>query len=76
MNWFEHEVHQGELRGELKGERKVLLKQLRRRFGDVPAGVVARIEAAEVADLEIWADRFVTASRLEEVLGAASSDSP
>ncbi|MEP7127111.1 MAG: hypothetical protein ABJE95_39625 [Byssovorax sp.] len=31
--------------------------------------VVARVEAAEVHDLDAWGERFVTASRLEDVLG-------
>lgn len=70
MNWLEQEVDRGELRGELKGERKLLLKLLRGRFGDLPAAVVARVEAAEAPELEAWAERFVTASRLDEVLGA------
>jgi hypothetical protein len=30
---------------------------------------VARIEAAEVPELDVWTERFVTASRLEDVLG-------
>jgi Domain of unknown function (DUF4351) len=55
--------------GERKGRRALLLKQLRLRFGDLPAAVVARIEAAEVQELDTWAERFVTASRLEDVLG-------
>jgi len=83
MNWFEQEVHQGERRGELRGElrgesrgerkgrRAQLLKLLRLRFGALPAAVVARVEAAEVQELDVWAERFVTASRLEDVLDPA-----
>lgn len=73
MNWFEREMDLGERRGERKGERnaerRVLLKQLRLRFGELPTAVVARIEAADVPDLDVWTERFVTASRLEDVLG-------
>jgi hypothetical protein len=77
MNWFEREMdrgtregeRRGERRGERNGERRLLLKQLRLRFGELPAAVVARVEAAEVPDLDVWAERFVTASRLEDVLG-------
>jgi hypothetical protein len=47
----------------------VLLKQLRLRFGELPAPVVARIEAAEVPELDAWIERIVTASQLEDVLG-------
>ena len=71
MNWFEQEVDQGERRGERRGERKgrraQLLKLLRLRFGELPAAVVARVEAAEVQELDACAERFVTASRIEDV---------
>jgi hypothetical protein len=30
---------------------------------------VARIEAADVPELDVWTERVVTASRLEDVLG-------
>jgi hypothetical protein len=77
MNWFETEVDQGRKDGERKGERnaerRLVLKLLRLRFGELPAAVVARVEAAEVPELEVWTERFVTASRLEDVLGAKSS---
>jgi hypothetical protein len=65
MNWFEQEVD----RRQREGERRLLLKQLRLRFGELPATVVARIEEAAVPEIETWAERFVTASRLEDVLG-------
>jgi class 3 adenylate cyclase len=55
--------------GERNGESRLLLKQLRLRFGELPAAVVARVEAAEVPDLDVWGERVMTASRLEDVLG-------
>ena len=81
MNWFEQEVdrgrkdgrregqREGQREGERMGRRAVLLKMLRLRFGELPATVVARVEAAEVQELDVWAERFVTAARLEDVLG-------
>ena len=69
MNWFEREVDQGVQRGQREGERRLLLKQLRLRFGELPASVVARIETAEVPELDAWAERVLTASRLDDVLG-------
>jgi hypothetical protein len=68
MNWHEQEVDLGERRG----EGRVVLKLLRLRFGELPAAVVARIEAAEVPELDAWAERIITASRLEDVLGPVS----
>lgn len=77
MNWFQQEIErerndskrEGEREGERNAERRVLLKQLRLRFGALPAAAVARIEAAEVPELELWMERVVTAARLEDVLG-------
>ena len=79
MNWFEREVDRGrrdgertgERRGERNAERRVLLKLLRLRFGELPAAVIARVEAAEVPELDVWTERVVTASRLDDVLGPA-----
>ena len=77
MNWFETEVDRGRKDGERKGERnagrRVLLKLLWQRFGELPAAVVARVEAAEVPELEAWTERILMASRLEDVLGVTPS---
>jgi len=73
MNWFESEMDRGRRDGERKGECRMLLKQLRLRFGELPATVVARIEAAEVPELDAWAERILAASRLEDVLGPATA---
>ena len=84
MNWYQQQVADGERRGESRGEtqgrregeragqQRMLLKLLRLRFGELPASVVVRIEAAEVPELELWADRVVTAAQLEDVLGPAA----
>lgn len=75
MNWFQQEIERERNDAERKGERnagrRLLLKQLRLRFGELPAAVVARIEAAEVPELDALGERFATASRLDEVLGPA-----
>jgi hypothetical protein len=73
MNWFEREMDQGRRDGRREGERHVLLKLLRMRFGELPAAVVARIQAAEMPELDAWTERFVTASRLEDVLGPTAA---
>jgi hypothetical protein len=73
MNWFEAEVDRGRRDGGRNVARRLLLKQLRLRFGELPAAVVARVEAADVPELEAWTERFVTALRLEDVLGATPS---
>jgi hypothetical protein len=55
--------------GELKGERRLLLKLLRLRFGDLPKAALARVEKAELEELENWGERVLTAASLDEVLG-------
>jgi Putative transposase, YhgA-like/Domain of unknown function (DUF4351) len=76
MNWYQQQVADGERRGESRGrregERTVLLKLLRLRFGELPASVVAQVETAEVPELDRWVERVVTASRLEDVMGPAA----
>ena len=63
----------GELRGELRGQRSVLTKQLRLKFGSVPASYLKRVAQADVRELEVWAGRVLTASRLDQVIDDANS---
>ena len=60
-------------RGELHARRATLIRQLRKRFRDLPAEIVQTIEATEdIAQLDQWLDRFATAKSLREV-GIGSS---
>ena len=67
MNWYEEQM----VRGRAEGRRAMLLKLLRVRFGELPADIIARIEAADSAELDVWAEHVVTASSLDDVLSAA-----
>jgi hypothetical protein len=58
---------EGHKEGRKQGERSLLLRQLRARFGELPPAAVARIEAADVADLERWGERILGARTLVEV---------
>ncbi len=58
--------------GLLQGERVVLLRQLTRRFGPLPAWFAPRLEHAGREELEQWADRVLEVAHLEEVFGAGS----
>ncbi|MFT3763943.1 MAG: Rpn family recombination-promoting nuclease/putative transposase [Minicystis sp.] len=57
--------------GSKESLRKTLLKLLRARFGEVPEGAVARIQAAGSAQLDAWLDRFVGAATVDDVLADA-----
>jgi len=59
---------EGVKEGVKKGERILLLRQLHARFGELPEATVARIEAADSADLERWGERVLGAETLAEVL--------
>jgi hypothetical protein len=54
-------------RGRQEGMRKVLLKQLQARFGTLPEAASARVSAADPAELDLWIERILTVSRLEDV---------
>jgi len=48
--------------------QQTLVRQLRRRFGDVPAEVVNTVQAtSDVDQLDDWLDRLVTADTLDEL---------
>ena len=64
----ERGLQQGMQQGVLVGERRLLRRQLRARFGDLPAAVDERIAGATAELLEAWAERVLTARSLDEVM--------
>ena len=60
---------EGRVEGRQEGAAKVLLLQLKARFGAVPADARARILAAKEATLARWSLRVLTAPTLDAVLG-------
>ena len=56
-------------RGMQRGEAFLLQRLLTRRFGELPAAQQAKLAAATPAQLEIWGDRVLDASSLDEVFG-------
>lgn len=70
---FRNEVRKEGLKeGLTEGERTLLLRLLRARFGELPTAAVARIQAAGTADLERWGERVLNAQTLDEVLSDPS----
>jgi hypothetical protein len=61
-------LQQGVQQG-LQRQRATLQKQLTLRFGALPEAAVARVNAAEQDEIDVWAERVLTAPTLAEVLG-------
>ena len=53
--------------GRVAGERMLLERQLRRKFGALPSVVDARLSNASVADLEAWGENVLDADTINEV---------
>ncbi len=54
--------------GKVEGERGLLLRLLRARFGEVAEGVEQRVKAAGEKELETWSLRILTAATAEDVV--------
>lgn len=53
--------------GEQKGESKLVLRLLNRRFGDVPANLQAQVQALAIAQLENLGDALLDFSELADL---------
>jgi len=52
-----------------QGERRILLRQLRRRFGSqVDGEAERRLEGASAEQIEVWAERVLSVATLAELL--------
>ena len=61
-------IAQGKQLGEQRGEAKILLRQIERKFGPPSETVRHRITAADSETLLEWSDRILDAQSLDEVL--------
>jgi predicted transposase YdaD len=57
-------LEKGRQEGRQEGQRKLLVRMLQRRFGHLPAAVLARIERADEASLERWSEELLDAPDL------------
>lgn len=64
-------IERGVERGLKQGQRRVLLRLLGRRFGEVPASIVERVNGADEDTLDTWADRVLTAKTLDDVFASS-----
>ena len=62
-------IQQGVQQGVQLGESKLLRRQLLRRFGPLPSWVEQRLQDADEADLELWAERVLECKTIEAVFG-------
>jgi hypothetical protein len=60
-------VAEGRKEGIEEGEKKLLVKQLARKFGELSAEVRERIEAASSEQVDLWGERVLTAQSIEQV---------
>lgn len=58
---------EGRLEGRLEGERRVVLRLLRKRFGSLTPDQEQRVAQGTEQLLEVWTDRVLSASSLDEV---------
>lgn len=57
-------LEKGLEKGRREGRQAVLVRLLRRRFGDLPAAVLARIDRADEETLDRWSEEFLDAPTL------------
>ena len=67
-SWYASGSRQRRQEGRQEGRLQLMLQLLRRRFGDLPQAIVARVEAADTQALEIFAARILVAKTAEEVV--------
>ena len=69
---MEQGMQQGMQQGRVEGERVVLERLLKRRFGLLSPAVAARLQQASAADLETWAENVLDAPTLDDVFDSSS----
>ena len=67
QKWQDEGRAEGQAEGERRGRAELVLKLLQLRFGELAADVRARVEAASIEDLDLWAERVLTAAELDAV---------
>ncbi|MBL8149540.1 MAG: DUF4351 domain-containing protein [Blastocatellia bacterium] len=68
LKGIEQGIEQGELKGKKEGEQKVILKQLHKRFGSVPAEVEESVKKLELDGLESLAEAIFDFNSVDDLL--------
>jgi hypothetical protein len=67
-------IERGMQAGKLEGKQEALLRQLRKQFGKLPAGIEARVKGTvDEAKLDQWLDEVLTAGTLADMSFPAES---
>ena len=66
---LEQGMEQGMERGQLTGKAAIVAKQLKLKFRHLPRAVQRRLRKASSEELELWAERILTAETRAEVFG-------
>jgi predicted transposase/invertase (TIGR01784 family) len=64
-------LREGSRKGLQRGRCEILLRQMRLRFGELPEPIVARVKAAKTSQLDLWAERVLSAPTLHDVFNPA-----
>ncbi len=67
MEGFKEGLETGIQKGLKEGEATILIRQLQRRFGQIPPKYLAQIQQSDVDTLLMWCERVLDATTLEEV---------
>lgn len=73
MTLYEQWIAEGEAKGRAEGRATLLTKQLTAKFGPLSDTERSRLATASIPDLEIWAERVLFASSLEQVFAPTSA---
>ncbi len=66
---MERGLEQGLERGLEQGERRLVLRMLAQRFGELPTAVVKRLDSMSASEIESLSDRILTAATLHDLFG-------
>ncbi|MBM4095097.1 MAG: hypothetical protein FJ276_37680 [Planctomycetes bacterium] len=59
---------EGETKAAVQTRQHTLVRQIRKRFGDVPVGVLKTVAStSDIGQLDTWLDRLVTANTIDEL---------
>ncbi len=70
--WAHAYKAEGKAKGKAEGEALALQKVIKKRFGAVPAEVLAKISAASLEQIDAWLDQVLDAHGLDDIFGPST----